>query len=87
MKKERAHFMTQAQQRVWEEAEKREGRKIPRTHENCRRVFATITKVPVKMDSGRIIGYETKVTPGPARPGKTAKDRAKKNGQLATDGS
>jgi len=72
----RAQYMTQAQQRIWGEAEKKEGRKIPRTHENCQRVFQKITKVPVKDLNGKITGHLTKVVKGPSRPGKTAKDRA-----------
>jgi hypothetical protein len=65
----RAQYMTQKQISIWDAAEKKEGRKIPRTHENCGRIFGRT----IKTKKGEI-----KFFPGPSRPGKTAKDRANK---------
>ncbi len=66
---ERARFMTRAQKARWEVAEQKEGRKIPRTHENCSRILGKAIKTH---DGERIF------IKGPSRPGKTAKDRANK---------
>lgn len=75
---ERKHYMTSEQKARWAAAEEREGRKIPRTHQNCQRILSTAVKVPVKNDAGKVVRWETKQIPGPARPGKTARDRANK---------
>ena len=68
----RAQFMTRAQKAQWVAAEEKEGRKIPRTHENCSRIFGRT----VKNKDGVV-----KFIPGPSRPGKTAKDRANRKGE------
>lgn len=77
---ERKQYMSQAQLRTWKAAEEKEGGKIPRTHENCQRILGKTVKVPVRDDKGNKVKgkFETRFIPGPARPGKTAKDRANK---------
>jgi hypothetical protein len=74
----RAQYMSSEQKARWAAAEEREGRKIPRTHENCQRILSAVVKVPVKNEQGDVVRWATKQIPGPARPGKTAKDRANK---------
>ena len=68
---ERHDYMTQEQKAKWAYAERQAGRKLPRTHENCMTILGTYTK--------RVVDGELKkvLVPGPARPGKTAKDKAK----------
>ena len=39
MRKTRADYMTEDQQSRWSAFEKRMGRKMPRTHQNCIEVF------------------------------------------------
>jgi hypothetical protein len=72
----RAQYMTPEQKALWESAEKREGRKIKRTHENCRKILGRY--ITVKDNAGN----KTRVfRPGVARPGKTARDRARRRGK------
>ncbi len=65
----RSHYWTAEQKAKWAEAERKEGCKLPRTHQNCMRILGRIER--------RVVNGKTRIMhfPGPARPGKTAKDR------------
>ena len=65
----RSQFMTDEQKAKWAAAERQAGCKLPRTHQNCMKILGKTERRVVR---GKSI---IKHFPGPARPGKTAKDR------------
>lgn len=69
----RASFMTQHQKALWEAAERRAGKKLPRTHHNCRTIFGYYATVKTEEGKKRQVFIA-----GPNRPGKTKSDRHNK---------
>lgn len=75
----RADYMSDDQKARWRAREEKVGSTIARTHKNCQEIFGKTVTITVEDEYGNVTKVR-KFVPGPARPGKTAKDRARRAG-------